>query len=698
MMKESNFISLEDLMHNPEVKRVIDNVNQEIKERRAHVPLVCDVFAGGYTRLTDSDTYRFNIDREAARTLPAIIKNKVQSVVREDQPDEAFKASYGKRRNIGIVFSGGPAPGGHNVIAGIFDAAKKANSDNKIFGFLLGPDGIIENEVEELNDNRVNAYRNLGGFTMIKTGRTKIDTPSKMSLSRETCKSLNLDALVVVGGDDSNTNAAFLAQEMKADRIQVIGVPKTIDGDIQVRDAAGRVLCAMSFGFHTAARAFANSVGNLCTDCSSDVKYWHICKVMGRVASHLALEVALQTHANMTLIGEELADYTDVKRLQKAQEEGRSDYLAYGMTLRHLSRVICDGIVRRAAFGKNYGVIVLPEGILEFINEIQVFIIKLNMIIAEHNSTHDKDFHTDYPALEDKLEHLRRLARRSEEEKGTFIWNRRDDDVFNDIPEFFQEGLLTERDSHGNFQFSQVPTDKVIMGLVKDYLNILKEEGAYKLGISRDYYEKTMRKGGLDPDVFGPVLFKNYAANKYLLVKESIISLKTLKQELILAELAEEAGEVPSPIKKIYSKSVPSFKTQTHFYGYDGRGNDPTRFDCNYTYNLGLTVFSLIANGSTGQMAAIKNLDKEFSRWRPVGIPIASLMHLEERKGKLELVIEKSLVDIHSNAFRIVKACREKWLAANDNGDDYRKPGPIRFAGKSEEDRPITLVLNAIEE
>jgi pyrophosphate--fructose-6-phosphate 1-phosphotransferase len=542
----------------------------------------------------------------------------------------------------------------------------------------------------------VNAYRNLGGFTMIRTGRTKIDTPEKMSLSRETCKSLNLDALVVVGGDDSNTNAAFLAQELMEDRIQVIGVPKTIDGDIQVRDAAENVLCAMSFGFHTAARAFANSVGNLCTDSSSDVKYWHICKVMGRVASHLALEVALQTHANITLIGEELADYTDEKRLRKAKKEAATDYLAYGITLRHLSRVICDGIVRRAAFGKNFGVIVLPEGVLEFVNEIQVFIIKLNTVIAEYNATHDKDFHTDYPALEDKQEYLRRLARRSEEEDGIPVWNRRDDDVFNDIPEFFQEGLLTERDSHGNFQFSQVPTDKVIMGLVKDYLNILKEEGTYKIGIARDYYHKTLKKGGLDPAAFGPVLFKNYAADKYLLVKESIISLKTLKQELVSSGLVPEGKDIPAPVKKIYNKSVPSFKTQTHFYGYDGRGNDPTRFDCNYTYNLGLTVFSLIAGGSTGQMAGIKNMEKEFSQWTPIGIPIAPLMHLEERKGKLALVIEKSLVDINSNAFRIVKASREKWLAANDTGDDYRRPGPIRFAGKSEEDRPITLVLNAI--
>ncbi|MEJ2097390.1 MAG: 6-phosphofructokinase [Deltaproteobacteria bacterium] len=696
-MQNRSTVSLKALLQNPVVKDVTDSTNQEVKERRFHKPLVCSAFSGAYARLKEDDSYRFSIDREAARALPDFIDGKVQRIVKADQTDASLAAKVKKKRRIGIVFSGGPAPGGHNVIAGIYDAAKKANPGNRIFGFLLGPDGIIENETVEINDDRVNAYRNLGGFTMIKTGRTKIDTPQKMSLSRKTCKELKLDALVVVGGDDSNTNAAFLAQELLKDDVQVIGVPKTIDGDIQVRDDDGKVLCAMSFGFHTAARAFANSVGNLCTDSSSDVKYWHICKVMGRVASHLALEVALQTHANMTLIGEELADYTDPVRLKKAEEDGQTDYLAHGMTLRHLSRVICNGIVRRAAFGKNYGVIILPEGILEFINEIQVFIIKLNTIIAEYNTTHDRDFHSVYPTLEEKLEYLRRLARKSEEEHGIPIWNRRDDDLFSDIPEFFQEGLLMERDSHGNFQFSQVPTDKVIMGLVKDYLSILKEEGTYKLGIARDYYLKTMQTGGLDPDTYGGLLFNNYDQGEYLLVKESIISLKTLKQELDHAGLVADTEDIPQPVKKIFSKSVPNFKTQTHFYGYDGRGHDPTRFDCNYTYNLGLTVFSLIANGCTGQMAAIQNLEKDFSEWSPIGIPIAPLMHLEERKGKLALVIEKSVVDIQSNAFQVVKAFREKWLAADAGGDDYRRPGPIRFTGKSEEDRPITLELNAIE-
>jgi len=689
-------ISIEDLLKNPEVQKVTSNVNQELINRRKYSAPKCDVFSNPYTGLKDNDSFVFKIDREAKKQLPSIINNKVQNIIDVASPDESLKEKTCKKRNIGIVFSGGPAPGGHNVIAGIYDAAKKANPETKIYGFLLGPDGIIENEAVELNDNIIDSHRNLGGFSMIKTGRAKIDTKEKLAMSKETCKRLKLDALVVVGGDDSNTNAAFLAQELYEDGIQIIGVPKTIDGDIQVRDSMGNVLCAMSFGFHTAARAFANEICNLCTDSSSDVKYWHICKVMGRVASHLALEVALQTHANITLIGEDIADYTDKTRVEKAQKEKTIDYNAYGMTLRHLSRVICNGIVRRAAKGKNYGVMVIPEGVLEFINEIQIFIIKLNTIIAEYNETHDTDFHSDFPFLEDKLEYLRRLARRSREDTSFKIWNERDNDLFSDIPEFFQEGLLLERDSHGNFQFSQVETEKVVMGLVNDYLSILKEKGIYKIGIEKSFYKKTLEKEGLDPDYLGPILFKNYD-DWFLLIKESIISIKTLKQELINEGVILENEKMPASVEKIYNRSVPKFKTQIHFYGYDGRGNDPTRFDCIYTYNLGLTVFSLIANGATGQMASIKNLEMDFSEWEPIGIPIAPLMHLEERKGKLALVLEKSVVDVNSISFRVVKELREKWLAASRGEDNYRRPGPVRFDGESEEDRPITLTLNALE-
>jgi pyrophosphate--fructose-6-phosphate 1-phosphotransferase len=253
-----------------------------------------------------------------------------------------------------------------------------------------------------------------------------------------------------------------------------------------------------------------------------------------------------------------------------------------------------------------------------------------------------------------------------------------------------------ERDSHGNFPFSQVETEKVLMGLVQDYLNILKEEGIYKIGISKGYYQKTLEVAGLDPDQYGKTLFKNYDTDEPLMVKPPIISVKTLGQALENEGFMKKGEKIPAAVEKIFKKTMPSFKTQIHFYGYDGRGNDPTRFDCIYTYNLGLTVFSLIAGGATGQMAAIKNLERDFSKWEPIGIPIAPLMHLEERKGRLALVIEKSIVDVGAIAFQVVKAYREKWLAATPGDDHFRRPGPIRFTGRSEEERPLTLELNAI--
>jgi len=692
---EHKGLSMKSFLNHAEVQKATSNISWALNDRLHHKPPLCDVFSRPYTRLENANGYAFSIHPATREQLPDIISNAFQRIVGIDHPDDAIRANFAKKRNIGIVFSGGPAPGGHNVIAGLFDALKSANPENRLFGFLLGPDGILEKDYIEITADRVDAYRNLGGFGMIKTGRTKIDSREKMDQSLETCRELNLDALVIVGGDDSNTNAAFLAQEFYKDGIQVIGVPKTIDGDIQVRDDNGETICAISFGFHTAARAFANNINGLCSDGSSDVKYWHVCKVMGRVASHLALEVALQVHPNITLIGEELADFIDMERIRKAEKQGTVDYTAYGATLRHVSRMICNSIVRRAAVGKNYGVIVIPEGLLEFINEIQVFIIKLNTIIADYNDTHDTDFHSKFPTLDDKLVYLRGMARMSRENRTFSIWNTRDDDLFNVLPPFFQEGLLTERDSHGNFQFSQMETDRVVMGLVQDYLKILMERGIYKNGIKADWYRKTMEKGGLDPERFGRALFRNYnSKDEFLLVKESVVSLKTLKQTLDKAGVLARNDEIPKTVEKIYNASVPKFKTQYHFYGYDGRGYDPTWFDCTYTYNLGQTVFSLIANGATGQMAAINNLEKNFEDWVPIGIPLAPLMHLEERKGRLALVLERALVDLDSTAFQVFAAMRDKWLAADPGPDQYRKPGPIQYDGKSEDARPITLRLN----
>ncbi len=679
-----------------EARRTMNEDSRQAQERRKFSPRKIDIFNASYSCLESLSEYRFLNNSEAERMLPGIINNPVQQVVAVPSPDEDLKAVFSKLRNIGVVFSGGPAPGGHNVIAGLFDEMKRYNADSKMFGFIKGPEGLLENRYIEITKALVDAHRNMGGFSMIKTGRTKIDSGSKMESALTACRNLDLDALVIIGGDDSNTNAAFLAQHFKSSGIKVIGIPKTIDGDIQVKTGDGKVLCATSFGFHSAARAFAENISNLANDGSSDIKYWHVCKVMGRVASHLTLETALQTHVNLALIGEELADYVDQARLDKAREQGTlTDYNAYGMTLRHLSRLICDVIVKRAAFGKNYGVMIIPEGILEFINEIQVFITKFNKIIADYNKIHDLDFHRTFPSLSQKLDYLRRISQ-GMMDKGRFpIWNIRDDELFNQLPSFFKEGLLVERDLHGNFQFSQVKTEKIIMDMVKEYLSVLKEQGSYKIGILRDDYVSLMNSAGMDPEMYAPALFKNPEA-KYVLVKPDIISMKTLKLALVNAGMLDPEEDTPSELVDIFKKSEAEFKIQTHFYGYDGRGTDPTYFDCCYAYNLGLTAFHLIAGGATGQMAAIINLEQDFSQWQPAGIPIARLMHLEERKGRLELVIEKSIVDLESNAFRVFQAIREEWVAAVAGPDKFRHPGSIGFCQDTEEDRPLTLKLNSL--
>lgn len=683
------------LLNHPKTAHAVSDVNTETIERRSFSPKRIKIFSGETTVCSPAKEYRFSIDKEARRLLPDIIDYPVLRIAEGSNAGETHQQVFREPRHIGVVFSGGPAPGGHNVIAGIWDEAKKIHPESKIIGFLMGPDGVLESRYVQITKSMVDAHRNMGGFSMIKTGRTKIDSETKIQKALKTCLALELDALVIIGGDDSNTNAAFLAQAFKPHGIKVIGVPKTIDGDIQIKTVDGQTLCAISFGFHSAAVAFSNNISHLTTDAASDIKYWHICKVMGRVASHLTLECAFQTHANLNLIGEELADYVDESRVKKAAEKGQIDYTAYGITLRHLSRLICDVVVKRAASGKNFGVMIIPEGILEFINEIQTFIIKFNKIIAEYNRIHDFDFHFAFPRLDDKIDYLKRLSQGLADTGTATIWNLRDDELFNQLPAFFQEGLLTERDTHGNFQFSQVKTEQIILDMVKEYLDVLKEQGKYKVGIERSYFKSVMENAGLDHKAIGKAIFKN-PDEAFLLVKENIISRKTLCQALVENHLTDDSQEIPGPVLDIFKKSEPDFKTQAHFYGYDGRGSDPTHFDCNYTYNLGLTAFHLIANGATGQMAAIKNLEEPFDRWEPVGIPIAALMHLEERNGRLELVIEKSVVDLDSNAFRVFKNEREKWLALELNQDRYRRPGATMFTVKAEDERPITLLLNAL--
>ena len=320
------------------------------------------------------------------------------------------KGGEGERRamRVGVVLSGGQAAGGHNVITGLFDCLKNISGESKLFGFLDGPSGIVDGKYEELTEEFVAGYRNTGGFDMIGAGRTKIESDEQLEKSLKTCQDLKLDGIVVIGGDDSNTNAAVLAEYLldRGCQTKVIGVPKTIDGDLRNDDIA------ISFGFDTACKTYSEMIGNIGRDALSAKKYTHFIKLMGRSASHIALECALHTQPNVTLISEEIAE--------KKQ------------TLEMVTKHLADVIEKR---GKNYGVIILPEGLIEFMPDIAALISQLNDLLAE----------TDEP-----------LAKLTAENKNTFDF----------LPEAIQNQLLLDRDPHGNVQVSHIQTERLLMETV----------------------------------------------------------------------------------------------------------------------------------------------------------------------------------------------------------------------------------------
>ncbi len=317
---------------------------------------------------------------------------------------------------VGVVLSGGQAAGGHNVITGLFDALKQINPACRLFGFLGGPSGIIENRYQELNAEILAPYRNTGGFDLIGSGRTKIETLEQFEAALKTCSGLNLNGLIVIGGDDSNTNAALLAEYFLASgcSTHVIGVPKTIDGDLKSD------LVEIPFGFDTACKIYSELIGNICRDALSAKKYTHFIKLMGRSASHITLECALQTHPNIALIGEEIA--------------------AKKMTLQDLVESLCAMIAKRAEEGLSYGVVLIPEGLVEFIPDIMTLIHEINILLAQ--------------GKEDVTQNL------SPEASVTFAF----------LPAEIRSQLLLERDPHGNVQVSKIATEKMLMQLVKERL------------------------------------------------------------------------------------------------------------------------------------------------------------------------------------------------------------------------------------
>ena len=386
------------------------------------------------------------VSQEGSATEAVADKEEIKNLFKNTygKPTVTFQTSsdsvHSEARNVGVILSGGQAPGGHNVIAGLYDALKQANPDNQLYGFLGGPSGIIDGKYVEFNDQFINDYRNTGGFDIIGSGRTKLETEEQFRDALATCRKLNISAVVIIGGDDSNTNAALLAEWFVANNanIQVIGCPKTIDGDLKNEQIE------ISFGFDTATKTYAELIGNIERDANSAKKYWHFVKIMGRSASHVALEAALQTQPNITMISEEVA--------QKK------------MSLEQVVNYMTDIIVKRANVGKNFGIAVIPEGLIEFIPEMKSMIANLNDIMA---------------SLETDPSFLNATTIR---EKFDIVENRLDADnakVYSSLPALIKGQLLADRDPHGNVQVSKIETEKLLIEMITERLNELKLQGDY---------------------------------------------------------------------------------------------------------------------------------------------------------------------------------------------------------------------------
>jgi pyrophosphate--fructose-6-phosphate 1-phosphotransferase len=348
--------------------------------------------------------------------------------------------SVAKKQVVGVILSGGQAPGGHNVISGLYDALKATDKNNVLLGFKGGPSGLIDDDFVEFDDEYINAYRNTGGFDIIGSGRTKLETEEQFKIVTEVAKKHGLTAIVIIGGDDSNTNAAVLAEYMAAHNtgVQVIGCPKTIDGDLKNEDIEA------SFGFDTATKTYSEVIGNIERDANSAKKYWHFVKVMGRSASHVALECALETQPNICLIGEEVA--------------------AKKMSLSAIASYIADSVEKRAANGDNFGVAIIPEGIVEFVPEFSMLIKEINELLAG-KKTDEFNALPDWAAKYDFIK------------KGLSAEAFK---VFEILPQFVQQQLFLERDPHGNVQVSLIESEKLFSEMVKNELAKRKAAGTYK--------------------------------------------------------------------------------------------------------------------------------------------------------------------------------------------------------------------------
>ena len=348
--------------------------------------------------------------------------------------------SVAKKQVVGVILSGGQAPGGHNVVCGLYDALKATNPENVLYGFKKGPSGLLEDDYLIFDDAYIDQFRNTGGFDIIGSGRTKLETEEQFAVAAEVCKKHGITAIVIIGGDDSNTNAAVLAEYFAAHDagVQVIGCPKTIDGDLKNED----IEC--SFGFDTATKTYSEVIGNIERDANSAKKYWHFVKVMGRSASHVALECALQTQPNVCLISEEVAEKK--------------------MSLSQIADYIADSVEARAAKGMNFGVAIIPEGVVEFVPEFSALIAEINELLAGSKA----EAFNALPNWKEKYAFI---------EKGL---SKEAMSVFAILPEGIQQQLFLERDPHGNVQVSLIESEKLFSAIVKAKLEERKAAGTYK--------------------------------------------------------------------------------------------------------------------------------------------------------------------------------------------------------------------------
>ena len=450
--------------------------------------------------------------------VKAVAGKPTESVANQEEIKALFPNTYGlpeirfeknpapvagKPINVGVILSGGQAPGGHNVISGLFDGIKKIHRDSRLFGFIMGPGGLVDHNYIELTAPIIDEYRNTGGFDIIGSGRTKLETKQQFDAGLEIIRELDIKALVIIGGDDSNTNAAVLAEYYKSidAGVQVIGCPKTIDGDLK------NDLIETSFGFDTATKVYSEVIGNIQRDCNSAKKYWHFIKLMGRSASHIALECALQTQPNVCIISEEV----EAKRY----------------TLNDVVEQIADVVAARAAEGNNFGTVLIPEGLIEFIPAMKALIAELNDYLAAHA----EEFAAVDPAAQRQyiIDHL------TAENAA----------VYASLPAGVARQLTLDRDPHGNVQVSLIETEKLLSEMVGKRLAKMKEEGLYNGKFSAQHHFFGYEGRCADPSNFDADYCYALGFNAACLINSGVTGYMSSVRNLVKPAVQWIAGGIP---------------------------------------------------------------------------------------------------------------------------------------------------------